>query len=398
MWMNHKNPTEYLIALSLLAGIALSWGLHHTASALPLPIPSAPPIQAQSYVLFDPESQQLLVQQAPNERMEPASLTKIMTSYVAFHELSDQHITLDQMVVISEKAWRMEGSRTFLEVNSQAAVRDLLMGIIIQSGNDASVALAEHIAGSEASFIDMMNHYAKLLNMENTHFMNASGLPDPQHYSTAYDMALLTQALITEFPDYYHWYSKKTFTYNGITQSNRNQLLIRDSSVDGVKTGHTQSAGFCLVSSAVRDNRRLISVMMGTKSDEFRISYSASLLNYGFRFFENHRLYARNDKLAEAKVWQGAAQSVPLGISDDIVVSIPRGHYKRLKASVLLPETVEAPVAKGSQIGSVIIKLGDTPLLQRPLISMTEVAEGNLWRKFIDKARLRLGLVGNNEI
>ncbi|HHO67602.1 MAG TPA: D-alanyl-D-alanine carboxypeptidase, partial [Gammaproteobacteria bacterium] len=265
-----------------------------------MPVPQAPAVKARAYLVEDFHSGQTIAAKNPDQRIEPASITKLMSAYVVFQEIRNGTLSLEDKVQISEKAWRTPGSRMFVEVGTQVSVADLMKGMIIQSGNDATVALAEKVAGTEASFASLMNHHAKRLGMDGSHFVNSTGLPDPQHYTTARDIARVARALIAEFPEYYQWYSERQFTYNGITQYNRNKLLWRDESVDGIKTGHTDSAGYCLVTSAKRDGMRLISVVLGTKSEEARADASQALLNYGFRFFETHKLYDANSKLTRA--------------------------------------------------------------------------------------------------
>ena len=358
------------------------------AAATATPVPKAPDIAARGYLLEDFHSGQVLAESNADERLEPASITKVMTSYVIFKELDAGKIQLTDMVTVSERAWRMEGSRMFAEVGKQISVQDLLIGMIVQSGNDATVALAEHIAGTEEAFADSMNRYAAELGMTGSHFADASGMPHPEHYMTARDIAILARALITEFPEYYKWYSQKEFTFNGIVQHNRNRLLWRDASVDGIKTGHTESAGFCLLSSAQRDGMRLIAVVLGTDSDNTRAAASQSLLNYGFRFFETHKLYDAGAKLVDARVWKGAQETVPLGLKSPLFITIPRGQYDQLKASVQMTGTIMAPVAADAKLGSVQVKLGDKLLLEPPLTALQAVEEGSIWQRAIDEVKL----------
>jgi D-alanyl-D-alanine carboxypeptidase (penicillin-binding protein 5/6) len=319
-----------------------------------------------------------------DERLAPASITKLMTAYVVFKALAEGHIGLEDQVLISEKAWRMEGSRMFIEVGKRVKVDALLKGMIIQSGNDASVALAEHVAGSEEAFVNIMNAEVANLGLANTHYVNATGLPDPQHYTTARDIALLTKAIIKEFPDQYPRYSERKYTYNGITQYNRNKLLWRDESVDGLKTGHTETAGYCLVSSAERDTMRLISVVMGTKSAKSRVTYSQSLLNYGFRFFETHKLYTAGQPLAKPRIWKGEQEHLPLGLAEDLYITVPRGQYDDLDASMELTAQIDAPVQAGDPYGKVVVALNATHLKQEPLIALKAVPKGDLWRQAMD--------------
>ncbi len=358
------------------------------AQAAGMPIPKAPSVGARGYLLQDFHSRQILAEANADERLEPASITKVMTSYVVFKELAAGKIQLSDMVTISEKAWRMEGSRMFIEVGKQVSVEDLLIGMIVQSGNDATVALAEHIAGSEETFAAYMNRYAAALGMTGSHFMNSSGLPDPEHFMTARDIITLSRALISEFPDYYKWYSQKEFTFNGITQHNRNKLLWRDASVDGVKTGHTSAAGYCLAASAERDGMRLLTVVLGTDGEEARASATQALLNYGFRFFETHKLYDAGSKLVDARVWKGEQETLPLGLQDTLFVTIPRGQYSQLKASVQMPGRITAPVAAGTSFGSVQVRMDDQLVIEPPLVALQPMAVGSLWRRAMDEVLL----------
>lgn len=359
------------------------------AAALPdVPIPAPPQLNADSYLLVDADSGTVLVDLEAGKRVAPASLTKLMTAYVVFHALRDDLISLEEEATVSRKAYRTPGSRMFIEINSRVSVQDLLMGMIVQSGNDASVALAEHIAGSEEVFAEMMNRYAQELGMSGSHFQNATGLPGDNHYSTARDMATLASALINDFPEYYRWYSVREFTYNEITQRNRNRLLWRDPTVDGFKTGHTDAAGYCLVASAVRDDMRLISVVMGSPSARVRTDASQALLNYGFRFFETHRLFAAGDVVETARVWKGATEAAPLGVSRDLFVTIPRGTYDRLQPLIEMPATVIAPVDEGQTLGELRIELDDQLLAAMPLAALAPVAEGTLWQRLSDEVML----------
>ena len=351
-------------------------------------VPAAPKINASSYLVMDFNSGDVLVSKDPNKRVEPASLTKIMTVYVAAHELAAGTIHMDDKVHVSEKAWRMPGSRMFIEVNTEVSVSDLMHGIIVQSGNDASVALAEYIAGSEDAFTQIMNAYAKKLGMVNTHYANATGLPHADHYTTAMDLARLTRALIRQFPDEYTLHSIKKFTYNGITQPNRNGLLWRDEGVDGVKTGHTESAGYCLVASAKRDGMRLISVVMGTDSEEARINTTQTLLSYAFRFFETHKLYSANQVIQSGRIWKGDRETIGFGVNRDIYVTIPRGSYKQLDEKVQLQPTIIAPVNKGDVKGTLKVTLDGKQLVNKPLIALQSVAEGGFFEQLEDDVRL----------
>ncbi len=354
-------------------------------------IPAPPRVAASSYFLQDFDSGRILAERDADVVLPPASLTKIMTVYIAFRELSSHRLSLDELVTVSEKAWRTPGSKMFIEVNKQVKVEDLLKGIIIQSGNDASVALAEHIAGNERTFAQLMNQHAQRLGMSSTHYMNATGLPVPnQHYTTARDLAVLTRAVIREFPDYYRWDSEKEFTYNKITQQNRNTLLWRDESVDGVKTGHTDEAGYCLVASAKREQMRLISVVLGTKSKSARANESQTLLNYGFRFFETHKLYDAYTELTTAKVWKGASDTVSLGVAEDLYVTISRRHYKEMKAVTSVDVNILAPLQAGDQLGAVKVTLRDKVVSTMPLVALGAVEKGSFLQRAYDSALMQL--------
>lgn len=368
-----------LAALMLLAG---------PLAAATLPVPAPPQIGARSYLLMDYDSGKVLAAHNPDERMEPASLTKLMTSYLVFDELRSGNLSLDELVPISEKAWRIEGSEMFIEVDTRVSVGDLLKGMIIQSGNDASVALAEHVAGSEEVFASLMNQYGEAMGLTGTRFQNATGLPHPDHYTTARDVAILSAKLIREFPDYYRWYSEKEFTYNDIRQHNRNNLLWRDPAVDGLKTGHTASAGYCLAASAKRGGMRLISVVMGSDNEKTRADETQRLLNYGFRFFETHRLYAAGEELRKVQVWKGASEQVGLGIDHDLYVTIPRGQYESLRAETDLPSVLTAPIARAAELGRLRVMLGDEQQAAVALLALDAVPEGGFWRRFSDSIAL----------
>ncbi len=377
--MTHKPLFSFLLTVLLLASSLLQAAT---------PVPRAPSVGAKGYLVEDFHSGQVIAEKNADQRLEPASITKLMSAYVIFSEIRNGTLSLGDKVRISKKAWRTEGSRMFVEVNTQVSVADLIKGMIIQSGNDATVALAEQVAGTEEGFASLMNHYAQQLGLKNSHFVNSTGLPHKDHYTTARDIARVARALIAEFPEYYQWYSERSFTYNGITQYNRNKLLWRDESVDGLKTGHTDSAGYCLVTSAERNGMRLISVVLGTKSEEARADASQALLNYGFRFFETHKLYEGGSKLTTARVWKGTVESVDLGLADTLYVTIPRGEYKNLDASMQLQEQILAPVSKGQVLGRVIIRLGDRLISEKDLIALNAVDEGSFWQRIVDEALL----------
>ena len=353
-----------------------------------VPNPVAPSIAAESYILMDHDSGKVLAESESNTRLPPASITKLMTSYVVSHELEAGNVKLEDEVLISENAWRMIGSRSFIEVNTKVPVEALLRGMIVQSGNDAAVALAEHIAGSEAVFAQMMNQYAQQLGMSDTNFMNSTGLPDPNHYTTARDIAILSSALIRDFPEHYKWYAEKEYTYNGITQHNRNKLLWRDNSVDGLKTGHTEEAGYCLSASAKRDDMRLVAVVLGTSSENARTQEIQTLFNYGFRFFETHQLYAAGEKITDSKVWKGAVESVELGLAKGFSVTVPRGQYKDLQAVSNLQQPMIAPIAAGTELGEVEVRLGDEVITTQKLVALNDVEKGSWWRRLIDSLLL----------
>ena len=359
------------------------------AAATPLaPLPSPPDVKARSYVLIDAASGRELAALEPDTRQEPASLTKLMTAYAVFHALKDGRIKLTDMVTISEHAWQQEGSRMFVEVGKQVSVENLIQGMIVQSGNDATVALAEHVAGTEAAFVQMMNAYAKDLGMTGSHFMNAAGMPDPEHYITARDAATLARAVINQDPEYYKWYSQKEFTWNGITQQNRNGLLWRDPSVDGVKTGHTETAGYCLIASAKRDDMRLISVVLGTDSMKAREDASEALLNYGYNFYETKRIFGAGQSLTTARVWKGSAPEVGLVLHDDLYLTDRRGYTGTVKAEFKLPEHIVAPLSTGKAIGKATVLIDGKPVATYDLYPAQDVPEGGFFRRTIDTVRL----------
>ena len=375
--------SRIFFVLFMLSIASLSYGVV-------APVPKAPELAARSYLLADFHSGRILVEKNIDARVEPASITKIMTAYVIYQALEKGLITRTDLVTISEKAWRMRGSRMFLEVGKQVSVENLLKGLIIQSGNDASVALAEHVAGSEDGLVSMMNAEAERLGMTGTHYVNSTGMPASQHFTTARDILLLTAALIRDFPKDYKLYSQRSFVFNGITQSNRNRLLWLDKSVDGVKTGHTQSAGYCLAASAVENNMRLISVVLGARSDKARSSQSRSLLKYGFRFFETRQLYRKAQKLSSARVWKGAEKVIDLGLDRDLYVTYPRGQYEQLNAQLDRPKVLQAPVTAGQNVGSVTVNLNDNNLTSAPLVALDAVGEGGFFRRMIDNVLLML--------
>jgi D-alanyl-D-alanine carboxypeptidase (penicillin-binding protein 5/6) len=356
-----------------------------------LPTPAAPSLGANSYVLVDFNSGDMLVESNPDMRVEPASITKVMTSYVVFNELASGNINLSDPVVVSEIAWRTGGSRMFIEPSMKPTIEELVKGMVIQSGNDASVALAEHLAGTEDAFAGLMNHYAAQLGMTNSNFMNSTGLPHENHYTTARDVATLSIALIRDFPDFYSWYAEKEYSFNNIRQHNRNNLLWRDPAVDGLKTGHTEAAGYCLAASAKRDGMRLISVVLGSGSESSRVNESQSLLNYGFRFFETIQLYKAGQELAQGKVWKGEAEQIRLGIKDELFVTIPRGRYDDLDAQVEMRPELIAPIVEGEEVGQISIRLEDAEITSRGLIALESVTEAGFFGRSWDGMSMWFG-------
>ncbi|HRP98707.1 MAG TPA: D-alanyl-D-alanine carboxypeptidase family protein [Rhodocyclaceae bacterium] len=345
--------------------------------------PPPPSLAAKSWLLLDHNTGQLMASHDANQRIEPASLTKLMTAYITFSALKAGTISLDQEVAVSEKAWRMIGSRMFIEPRKPVTVEQLIHGMIVQSGNDACVALAELIAGSEEAFAHMMNREAERLGMRNSHFTNSSGLPDENLYTTAHDLGLLASALVRDFPEFYRIYSTREYTYNDITQPNRNRLLWMDATVDGMKTGYTQAAGYCLVSSAVRGPRRLISIVLGAESETIRAQESLKLLNYGFQFFDTVRLYTAGQDLSHFRVWKGEVNEVPVGFLDDLVVSLPKDQSDKVQASLESRQPVMAPIFKGQEIGTLSLSVDGQVIGQYPVVALAEVPVagffGRLW-------------------
>jgi serine-type D-Ala-D-Ala carboxypeptidase (penicillin-binding protein 5/6) len=347
------------------------------APAASMAIPTAPQVDARAYILVDYRT----------DKMEPASLTKLMTAYIVFQELAAGKLNLEEQVTVSEHAWRSEGSRTFIELGKPVSIQDLILGMIVQSGNDATIALAERIAGTEDTFAQMMNANAKRLGMVGSHFDNSSGLPSPQHYTTARDLSLLANAMIREYPQYYKWFSVHEFEHNGIKQQNRNGLLEKDPTVDGLKTGHTDSAGYCLVTSSLRNGMRLVSVVMGSTSMKARENASAALLNYGFTFFETKLAVKGGTVLVTARVWKGQSPSVDLGIKDDLYITLPRGAAD-IKTDTDVPPRLIAPIAAETNLGTLRVLAGNQTLETRPLHPLKSVQAGGWWRRLIDTIRL----------
>lgn len=366
---------------SLLFGLTL---LSETMLTL---IPNPPPIAAAAYILQDFYSEQILMEKDVDRQLEPASLTKLMTAYIVFGELRKGKIHLNDAVKISEKAWRMPGSRMYLEVNTTVPVELLLKGMIIQSGNDAALALAEFIAGSEEVFVELMNQRAQELGLKNTHYVNSTGWSEEakQQYTTARDLAHLARAIIQNFPEYYRWYSERELTYNHITQSNRNLLLWRDPSVDGMKTGYTERAGYCLVASAKRGEMRLISVILEASSTKVRATESQKMLDYGFRFFETYRLYQAKEPFNTERVWQGTQDKLPLGLSSPLYITIPRGQYEQLNVMLHIhKQHMTAPIKTGDKVGVLTVNLGHELIVKQPVIALSSIEVGSPWKKMVD--------------
>jgi serine-type D-Ala-D-Ala carboxypeptidase (penicillin-binding protein 5/6) len=385
--MNYlKSPVGSLFLLLIL----LATHLIAIAEEAEVPIPAPPSIAATSHILIDYNSGKVLAENNADAKLAPASLTKILTVYVVFKEIKNGHLHLDDKVTISQNAWKTSGSKMFVKVNDQVKVEDLLKGVIIQSGNDASVALAEHVAGNEATFAELMNQHAARLGMVNSHFENSDGLPSDGHYTTARDLTLITTALIKEFPEFYPWFSQKEFTYNKITQQNRNLLLGRDETVDGVKTGHTDEAGYCLVASALRNGMRLISVVMGTESMIVRANENQALINYGFRFFESYRLYEGKKVIQETRIWKGETETLPLGLVDDLFATIPRRRYNDIAASVNVDKQILAPVKAGVKLGTVTVKLKDAVIATKDLVALKDVEKGGIFRRLYDSVLMMI--------
>ncbi len=351
-------------------------------------VPAAPQLAASSYILLDARSGKVLMEHNADEPLPPASLTKMMTSYIASLEILRGQIKEEDLVLVSEKAWRKGGSKMFIEVGNQVKVIDLLRGIIIQSGNDASIAMAEHIAGSEEAFADLMNSHARRLGMDNTHFENSTGWPAEGHLSTARDMATMAKAIIRDDPEHYKIYKEKEFVWNGIRQPNRNLMLWRDSTVDGLKTGHTEEAGYCLVASAERDGMRLVSVVMGTSSEQARAAETQKMLTWGFRFFETKTFYEPGQVLSQARVWAGVENEVALGLADGLVMTMPKGQAEKLEAGITMNSTIKAPINAGDVLGQVEVKLGEEVLHSAPLVALADVEQAGLFGRLWDNIRL----------
>jgi serine-type D-Ala-D-Ala carboxypeptidase (penicillin-binding protein 5/6) len=398
--MIQKNLSHF--TWFIFSAIFLAWG---SAFAQPLPptspnmtqptataaispsqvlVPTAPPIHAKSYILMDANNGEVLAEHNMDGKLPPASLTKLMLLYLVSQGLHNQTIHLTDEIPISEQAWRTGGSKMFVKIGSTVPIETLLQGIVVASGNDACVALAEYLGGSEKTFVDMMNKQAQVLNLTHTVFENVTGIPSSQHYSSAYDLALLGRALMSDFPEYNSWYQQKWFTYNNIRQPNRNRLLWRYSYADGIKTGHTDEAGFCLVGSAKKDNMHLIAVILGAPNDEQRFEESIQLFNYGFHFYESHLIYSGSQPIEKPRIWFGKSKTIPAGVLKDLYLSTPTGRFAQVNIKTELNKDLKAPIQKGQAIGKIIATLNDRVLLTTPIVALQDDPMGGLWRQMID--------------
>ncbi len=353
-------------------------------------IPSAPEVTAKSFILMDADSGVVIASNNPDLRLPPASLTKLMTLYVVFGALKNGQVHLTDQVPISEKAWRTGGSKMFVKVGDTVPFNDLLQGVIVASGNDSAIALAEYVAGSEDAFVSLMNQEAKSLGLKNSHFSDCNGLPAPDHYSSAHDFAILANHIIHDYPQYYPMFSEKDFVYNNIKQPNRNRLLWRYQYADGLKTGHTDAAGYCLVASAKQNGMRLISVVMGEPTEPARVNDSIALFTYGYRFYKTYQLYGANQAMTQARVWQGQDANVSIGLTKPLFVTVPIGQYNKLSAAANIQQPIFAPIAQGQVLGQVDVTLDGKPLLIQPLVALSADPKGNLWRRLADKVSLSL--------
>ena len=370
--------------LALLAGISLS-----VAAPAVTVAPPAPEVAAVSYLIIDANSGYYLVEKNTDRRVEPASLTKMMTAYVTASQIAGGHISMTDQVTVSEQAWRMEGSRMFVEVGNQVSVENLLKGVIIQSGNDASVALAEHISGSEEAFAELMNQYAAELGMTGSHFMNSSGWPDENHYTTARDLGLLARALIRDYPDVYALHAVKEFTYNDIKQYNRNRLLWKDARVDGIKTGHTESAGYCLVASSVRDGIRLISVVMGTSGTGARTRATQTLMNFAYRTYQTKTLYSAGEAITNVSVWKGERDNLDLTIEEDLVITLPEWLHEQVETDMTVEEKLVAPLSAGQKLGQLELSLEGEVIASASLLASEAIPEGSFFIRLRDHIKMR---------
>ncbi len=361
-------------------------------------IPEQPQLNTYASILLDYNSGKVLFEKHSAEKLEPASLTKIMTMYVVDHEIKAGRLSLNDDVTISKQAWQTTGSRMFVDVNSKVKVADIIKGIVIQSGNDASVAIAEHIAGTEQAFAGLMNDYAAMLGMHNSHFSNATGLPDPNHYTTAKDLAILASATIKEHPESYKIYSQKSYTYNNIEQNNRNKLLWRNSFVDGIKTGQTDNAGYCLAVSGVQDNTRLIAILLGSKTDDIRTTDATKLLNWGFRFFASHKVYQQGHILQTARIWGGNNKKIEIGLPKDVYLSLPKNDINKLTATLNIPNLIKAPLEKGSPIGTYVVKIKGEVIAEYPAVALYTVKNGNFFTRISDKISMYFNVIASEKI
>ncbi len=390
--LNYYKPNKLLTNISLvifsLVFFGKAFGMNFT--------PEQPNINTRAYILLDFNSGKVLLEKNSSMKLEPASLTKIMTMYVIDREIKAGRLTFDEEVTISKKAWQTTGSRMFIDVNSKVKVEDLIKGIIIQSGNDASVAMAEHIAGSEKSFASLMNNYAAALGMHNSHFVNATGLPDPNHYTTAKDLAILAKASIKDHPENYLLYSQKSFTYNNIEQNNRNKLLWRNNFVDGIKTGQTDNAGYCLAVSGIQDHTRLIAILLGAKSDEIRTTDANKLLTWGFRFFASHKVYVKDNILETVRIWGGDSKTINIGLLEDVYISLAKNDINKLTASLSIPSVIKAPLLEGTPIGKYIIKLRGEIIAEYPAVALNTVHNGHFFSRVTDRISMYFNVMTAN--
>ncbi len=382
--------------MSFLCLVLLSrLGLAETAAITHTPTP--PEVDAEAYILVDYHSGRTLAEKESKKRIDPASLTKMMSVFVVDHEIAGGRLKLTDEVPISESAWKTEGSRMFVQAGKKIPVKDLINGIIIQSGNDATVALAEFVAGSEKAFADLMNQYAQKIGMKDTHFANATGIPNSEHYTTAYDLSLLAHTLIKDYPETYKVYSEKWFTFNGIKQPNRNRLLWREPYIDGIKTGHSSTAGYCLAASGQKDNMRLISILVGAKTEAERTEQTLALLRYGFRFYETRHLFQANTPLNQPRIWMGDRKKLSLGIAEDLYITIPQGLYKDLDAKMNIDKRITAPITKGKNYGKLVVKVNDELVAEVPLIALEDVKPGTMWSRVSDYFSLGIHKALNSE-
>lgn len=394
------KKTAYVMLTLLATTLTLKSGVFYANPTLdnlnspppvasnPIMTPTPPTLNAKAYILIDVNSGKIIAEKNSEEKLPPASLTKIMTLYVISNALKQNQIHLTDLVRISKEAWQTGGSRMFVKEGQQVSIQDLLKGIIVDSGNDACVAMAEHLGGSEDGFAQIMNFQVKQLGMKNTHFTDSTGLPNPDLYTTAKDLAILSRALINNYPEYYHWYKQKWFTYNGIRQANRNRLLWRDPQVDGVKTGHTDEAGFCLVSSAKHGNMRILAVLLGAPNDSSRADDSQRLLNYGFRFFETHELYPAATKVTEVPLYKGLKSSLLAGLNHPLAVTIQSGQYQRLNITTNVPKYLQAPLKKGDKLGDVVVKFDNNVIATEPLFALEDAPAGGFFTRIKDSIKL----------